>query len=361
MIGGLYQTAPETQMAMHSMPSNHSVTDITQLIQLLISEIRVTLHSRIDLLNEKINLKNEENERLRNENNELKQLVAEQSATIEAMSNVNNQKPTPTLTTMTYANVLQNGQAQAQQPQILPQSKQRGIKAYNLIISCDNLNGKDPKTFVENILLQHFGKKPALTAVQLLPTTRRPVTPKVDARGTEPIVQSATPQEVRILTTFNSALDVRSIYMDRVRALHNTGIFISEDLYKEESYLFYLTRILKRNSIIHSTWTENGEVYIKESQASLPRIVNIKDQIFENIDKNISSDKQVTSDNQVDNSPKIPSTSHTTSTTSLPKISQSEPTIIENSAQPSEKLQEVIKTTKKRNRKKQNEEQDGSR
>ena len=55
MIGGPYQTAHETPVAMHSHSSNHPV-DIAQLISMLISEIRTTLNWKIDTQQEKINL-----------------------------------------------------------------------------------------------------------------------------------------------------------------------------------------------------------------------------------------------------------------------------------------------------------------
>ena len=91
MIGGPYQTAHETPVAMHSHSSNHPV-DVAQLISMLISEIRTTLNWKIDTLQEKIELKNEENNALRNENKILKEKLAVQEEKIAQLTqNANKQ------------------------------------------------------------------------------------------------------------------------------------------------------------------------------------------------------------------------------------------------------------------------------
>lgn len=45
----------------------------------------------------------------------------------------------------------------------------------------------------------------------------------------------------------------------------NSKIFISEQLSKKVSDLFFKARELKRKNIVHSTWTRNGKLYIKVS------------------------------------------------------------------------------------------------
>lgn len=52
-------------------------------------------------------------------------------------------------------------------------------------------------------------------------------------------------------------------------------IFIYEHLTKEASELFYKTRKLVRDKKIHSTWTRNGQVFIKESSDEGSRPVRI--------------------------------------------------------------------------------------
>ena len=44
-----------------------------------------------------------------------------------------------------------------------------------------------------------------------------------------------------------------------------TGIFISEHLTKEAGALFYETRKLVRDRLIHATWTQGGSVYIRRT------------------------------------------------------------------------------------------------
>jgi hypothetical protein len=239
---------------------------------------------------------------------------------------------------------------QLQEPQ---GPKQRGIRSHNLIISCQDLKGTDPKTFVENLFLNNFHRKPSMNAVQLINrrTTNNAV-PETDARGRTVSTDDSTTQDTKILVTLNSIWEARSIYRERVRALNNTGIYISEDLNREESYLFYLSRKLKRNNVIVSTWTENGEVYIKESQASSPRIVTKNDHIFDQVKEDLPITRQVTPKSPTPTSnPIFPEPSQLQS-------SQSEYSFIQQKDPPPE--QEIFKTVKRRTRNKKTEQQDES-
>ena len=84
----------------------------------------------------------------------------------------------------------------------------------------------------------------------------------------------------KLLITLQSVWDVRQIYRERIQVLRNTGIYIQEDLTKENSFLFYQARKLKKKKIIVNTWTQEGEVYYKEKQDSTPKLLNPNDTIL---------------------------------------------------------------------------------
>jgi len=87
----------------------------------------------------------------------------------------------------------------------------------------------------------------------------------------------------RFLVTFNSVWEAKSIYKDRFIGLRNTKIFLSEDLTKEEAYTFFLARQLRKKQLIHTTWTENGDTFIIESQEMLPRIIQHNDPVLQKL------------------------------------------------------------------------------
>lgn len=276
MIGGPYQGASETMNTVHS---NHA--DLSTLITILITEIRTTLNTRIDILNEKINLKNEENEILKTEVKKLKQIISRQEQTI---ADLTNKQPSFTRNNITSANPA------IPQTQI-PVQKHRGIRAHNLILHCPNIEG-EPKQFVEELFQLRFHRKPSINAVKVINATTRGShhsnQPEFNTRG-EASTSSATTDQTescKILVTLNSVWEARAIYMERIPALRNTGIYIDEDLNREESLLFFMARKLKKKQLISSTWTTDGEVYIKENVMSMPRILHPNDQILDQLKEN---------------------------------------------------------------------------
>ena len=261
MIGGMYQASQE-------MPNAHmnAMSEITQLIQLLITEIRETFNSKIEILNEKIDMKTEENEYLRTENRKLQQIIAEQTEKITALCDQKSNK------NETMSNTSSRSQ---------PENKQRGMKAHNLIItSSEEIH--DPRKFMEDMFLEKFRKKPMITTIQPLTTTTNTEKQETDddSQNSKNLPKS---QMHKFLVTLNSIWDARAIYKQRVQALKNTGLYIGEDLDKSESYLFYLARKLKKEEKIYNTWTENGETYILENRESSPRKITINDPILDHV------------------------------------------------------------------------------
>ena len=64
--------------------------------------------------------------------------------------------------------------------------------------------------------------------------------------------------------------DAQLIYSQRVRQLKDKNIYISEDLTMAESNLFYKARQLKKKKIIHSTWTKEGKIYVRQKAEDEP-------------------------------------------------------------------------------------------
>ena len=52
----------------------------------------------------------------------------------------------------------------------------------------------------------------------------------------------------------------------------NSGLYINEDLMPNKQKLAYLARKMKREKKIYSTFTCDGEVYIKETELSEPKV-----------------------------------------------------------------------------------------
>ena len=76
----------------------------------------------------------------------------------------------------------------------------------------------------------------------------------------------AKPRPIKI--KFNNIWDKRNIYMNRIKKLQNSGIFINEDLMQDKAKLAYEARILRRKRIIHSVFTQDGNVYFRRTQES---------------------------------------------------------------------------------------------
>jgi len=286
MIGGPYQGAPDTRPSLHG--NQGQSPDLSTLITVLITEIRSTLNTRIDILNEKIDMKNEENENLKQEVRKLKKVISEQEETIADLRAKSKSTPStndcPSVNTPAIQTIQQ------------PQTKVRGIKAHNLIVTCPKIHETEPRKIVEDLFMTKFHRKPAINAVQMFNTRGSNsadivAMPDADTRDVQTInasgATSGQSENVKILVTFNSIWETRAIYRERVQALRNTGIYISEDLGREEAQLFYMARQLKRRKMIINAWTEDGAVYIKEYNTSIPRALYATDPVLNKLNENI--------------------------------------------------------------------------
>ena len=244
---------------------NVSMQDLTALITLLINEIKSTLNAKLDILNEKIELKNEEI-------SNLKQTVFAQQQTINLLK----QEKAAYSTSLTRTPVAVNSTSittQVSQNQI---QRQRGIRSHNLIFTCPEIGTEEPKKAIEKILVSKFHRCPAIDSVKRFPEIR------TDTQPTDQTHDAGTP--TKMIVTFNSIWEVRSIYQERVQALRNSNIYISEDLYKDEAFLFYQARQLKKKKYITNCWTEEGQIYIVEQPGTSPKILNKMDPILKKLE-----------------------------------------------------------------------------
>lgn len=277
-------------------------TGINALVTLLITEIRLTLNARIDILNEKIELQCEETKRLRMENEKLKEIITTKDNKITQLQQASETLPVQSVKSPVFHPV----QAMPSAPQ-----RPRGIKVHNLIFTCPDIAEKDPKEYIENLLQEKYFRKINVNNVQLLNKRGQQQSQSEDITTRGNSYNDATFMQncCRILVTFNSVWELRCIYRERIQALRNSGIFISEDLYKEESHLFYMARMLKRKNTVVSAWTEEGQVYIVEKQGQIPRILTRNDPILNNFEeiKKEETQKEITPyhDREKENSRKI--------------------------------------------------------
>jgi len=77
-----------------------------------------------------------------------------------------------------------------------------------------------------------------------------------------------------------SCWDAQLIYSQRVKQLKNKNIYISEDLTFAESNLFYKARQLKKNKIVHSTWTKDGKTLVRRTIGDDPIELNFEHPLF---------------------------------------------------------------------------------
>ena len=261
-----------------SATSTHSNGEFIGIVNLLINELKEAQNAKLELVFLKLKGLEEQITKLSQENSELKEKLQIKENSQQS------QQP--------YARTTSNGKVVGQenyQKQYIKNiqeetTKQRGMKSHNLIITCEKFNS-DPKKYIESIFLEKYNRKPNIVAVQEL--------------------KSKTTEEKlsKFLVIFHSVLEANIIYKDRVQALRNTRIYVQEDLTREESYLFYKARQLKKRKIISQTWTENGTVYIKENTDSHPQIMSENSPlVHENI-----------------NSPINPQTTQDPSTIDIPK------------------------------------------
>ena len=71
-----------------------------------------------------------------------------------------------------------------------------------------------------------------------------------------------SPPPVTHIATFSSVWKRRDVYSSRTK-LRGTGIFLAEDLTKEEGKLAFLCRQKRKDKKIKSTWTFNHKIYIR--------------------------------------------------------------------------------------------------
>ena len=102
----------------------------------------------------------------------------------------------------------------------------------------------------------------------------------------QPIESQPTPKKSRaIRVRFYNIWDRRSIFTNRIKSLQSTGIFINEDLMADKAKLAFEARKLKRQKIIYSTYTQEGQVFFKENENSEAKEFNeaILNEILTNI------------------------------------------------------------------------------
>lgn len=98
-------------------------------------------------------------------------------------------------------------------------------------------------------------------------------------------------QKVRpILISFNNVWKRREIYRQRVKGLKNSGLFICEDLPREQMTLAYMARECKRKGKIKSTWTQDWQIMVKDTPTSPPRELTMTDTLITNLQNEMSSE-----------------------------------------------------------------------
>lgn len=166
-------------------------------------------------------------------------------------------------------------------------SPERGIRRNNLIITGIDTTGQDPKIIISNFLLTHFStKQDALLAVQQINTRSQNGT--TSTRGPE---TSAAPPLNRFLVTFKSVWDAQSVYNQRLQKLKNFDVFISEDLNPIEASLFYKARQLKKANKIHTTWTKDGKVFVRQEFGQEPIELYTGHPLFLELTKTTANDQ----------------------------------------------------------------------
>lgn len=83
--------------------------------------------------------------------------------------------------------------------------------------------------------------------------------------------ENKKPRAIKI--SFASIWDKRYIYANRIKNLNQSGMYLNEDLMPEQAKIAYMARVLRRNKKIHSTFTKEGNVFIKEKEDSTPKEV----------------------------------------------------------------------------------------
>jgi len=164
-----------------------------------------------------------------------------------------------------------------------PSPSERGIRRNNLIVTGITVENGDAKSSLQEYISQRFHtRSDGILAVQPINTRGQNDGNVVNStRGPE---TPAPP--VRYLVTFKSPWEAQLIYSQRLQNLRNENVYISEDLTVSESRLFYKARQLKKNNLIHSTWTREGKVYVRKRVDQDPIEICEEHEIFTNFPDN---------------------------------------------------------------------------
>ena len=95
---------------------------------------------------------------------------------------------------------------------------------------------------------------------------------KIPEKKSEDDSPKPRPRPIKVL--FSNFWDKRSIYNDRIKSLKNTGMYLNEDLIPSKAKLAFIARKLKREGKIHSTFTNDGQVYIRKTDTSEAIVFN---------------------------------------------------------------------------------------
>lgn len=254
MNAGLMLGSAETTTARQNNNEMHS---LVQLMTLLMQELRGTLNTnpKIDLILEKLEVQHEEYKKLQDRIDKLSIQVEQHSKALNELQNMNLSKSTSQVTSspQTHQNI---------------STLDRGIRKNNLIITGLEIGSEDPKIFIQAFLSARFPTvhPDGLLAAQKIGTT---------------VKQIEAPS--RYLITLKSYWDAQLIYNQRLKALRNDNIYISEDLTPSETRLFYKARQLKKAQIIYTTWTKDGRTFFKRNENDSPEELNERDPILSNI------------------------------------------------------------------------------
>lgn len=237
----------------------------------LVQEFKTSVTSRIDLVLKKIETYEENNRNMKDAICKLSTEVDRHSKELAELRNLCQQCMTKTYS-QTIGSDTSHTVSSSYQYNPPQRNQERGIKRNNIIIAGLDIGAQDPKIFFENFLTAHFPaiKHQGILAIQQLPTPKR--------KNDEDSNESEAMQ--KYLVTMKSCWDAQLIYSQRVKQLKNKNIYISEDLTSAESNLFYKARQLKKNKIVHSTWTKDGKTFVRRTIGDDPIELNIEHPLF---------------------------------------------------------------------------------
>lgn len=139
-------------------------------------------------------------------------------------------------------------------------------------LTCDSVDGKDEViTFIKEKL--HVQVSPIdITCRILEPRSRRLGLTHFPKLGQQEEVTSDTDKS-NVLVYFQNMWCRKSVYYHK-KELRNTncGVFISEDLNKEESHMYFKCRQLRKQNKIQYTWTKELQIFIKTLQDEVKQI-----------------------------------------------------------------------------------------